>query len=67
MPFQTVRASLTVPADYAAEVHEIMETAIDQVAVRDIPVADSEVTDECADPPENSETHIARSSGTINN
>ncbi len=55
MPFQNVRASLTVPAEDAAQVQEIMNTAIDQVAIRNIPVSDSEVTAECADPPDDVE------------
>ena len=55
MPFQTVRASLTVDAEHAAEVQEILDTAIDQIAVRNIPVFNTEVTEECADPPEDSE------------
>ena len=32
-----------------------MNTAIDQVAIRNIPVSNSEVTTECADPPEDDE------------
>lgn len=51
MPFTTIRASLTVPSEHAEESHAIIDRAIDQVIVQNIPVADSEVTEECADPP----------------
>ena len=51
MPFQTIRASLTVPTENVPEMHEVMENAVDQAIIRDIPVFDTEVTDECADTP----------------
>ena len=34
---------------------ELFETAIDQAVVRDIPIANSEVTDDCADTPDETE------------
>jgi hypothetical protein len=55
MPYVIIRASVTVPSEHGPEVHELLDQAIDQAAMDDIPVADSEVTEECADPPEESE------------
>lgn len=51
----TIRACLTVPSEHVQEAHEIIDRAIDQLIIQDIPVADSEVTEECADPPRESE------------
>jgi hypothetical protein len=58
MPFKTIRASLTVPSEHAEEAHEILDRAIDQLIIQNIPVADSEVTEECADAPVQSEDEL---------
>ena len=51
MPYTTIRASLKVPSKYASEAHEMIDHAIDQIFIRNIPVTDSEVIEECSDPP----------------
>ncbi len=52
MPYSTIRASATVPSEHAPEVKEIIDQAIDKIVIQNIPVADSEVIEECAEPPE---------------
>ena len=46
MPFTTIRASLTVPSEHADAAREILEQAIDRVAIEGASVADSEVTED---------------------
>jgi hypothetical protein len=51
MPYTTIRASLTVSSADATRVRELLESAIDQLAIRNIPVNDINVVEECGDPP----------------
>ena len=55
MPFSDIRASLTVPSQYKQETREEMESAIDRLAERGIPIRDSAIEDECVDPPDDLE------------
>ena len=52
MPYSIIRVSLKLPSQHVAEMREILENAVDQAAIRNIPVSDISVDDdECADPP----------------
>ena len=55
MPFSNVRASLTVPLQYKQETREEIDSAIDRLAERGVPIRDSAIEDECADPPDDLE------------
>ena len=51
MPYSIIRVSLKLPSDRTVEMREVLEKAIDEAALRNIPVFDISVEDECADPP----------------
>ena len=55
MPFSNVRASLTVPLQYKEETREEIDSAIDRLAARGIPIRDSAIDDECVDAPDDLE------------
>lgn len=46
---------MTVPLQYKEEAREEINDAIDRLAVRGIPVRDSDIDDECVDAPEDLE------------
>lgn len=52
MPFLKISAVLTVHMDDAPHVCEALNTTIDQLVTRKIAVFDSNVSEECVDPPE---------------
>ena len=58
MPYSIIRVSLKLSSDYTAEMREVLEKAIDQAAIRNIPVFEISVEDECADPPTDSEDDL---------
>lgn len=51
MPTIQVQAKVRVSAEFASEMHERFDLVIDQAAIDLIPIEDSEVSTECADPP----------------
>ena len=51
MPYVTITARTTVPSEQAALAQETLESALDQLAVQEVPTVSTEVTEECADAP----------------
>lgn len=58
MPYSIIRVSLKLPSEHVAEIREVLENAIDQAAIRNIPVSDISVEDECANPPTDPEDDV---------
>ena len=51
MPATKLTPCITVPADRAEEAHEILDSALDQIAIRNIPVYNTRIEEECVDVP----------------
>ena len=58
MPYSIIRVSLKTSTQRAPAVRELLENAIDEAAIRNFPVSEISVEDECTDPPTDSEDDL---------